>query len=98
MIKNFIAVLSLLSSVTVFAYDTCTVKDKRGFHPDGTPSAKVAVSCTDNEFQREILLRYESYRIGNSAIFQKEIKIEIIKDILSAGYQKVSYGMYIKSN
>ena len=97
MIKNFIVVMSLLSSFTVFAYDTCTVKDKRGFHPDGTPSLKVAISCTDVELQSEILLKYESYRIGNTTTFFKEIKREIIKDILSAGYQKVSNGIYIKN-
>jgi hypothetical protein len=94
--NNFFVGLGLFLSINVFASETCIVKNKRIYHPDGTPSTIIALACTDVELQREILLRYESHRIGESALFLKGIKSEIIKDILAAGYKKVSNGQYIK--
>jgi hypothetical protein len=95
--KKILLALSLLSSVTAFASDVCLLKDKRGYHPDGNPYVKVVLSCTDLEFQSKILLRYESYRVGNTTMFIREIKTEIIKDILADGYQKISSGTYVKN-
>lgn len=96
--KKIIYAILTITSFSVFAADSCKLTDKRGFHPDGTPYARVKVACTDIRLQSELLDKYDDYRIGNTDYFQKEVKKEIIKDIQSAGYRKVNDGHYQLQN
>lgn len=79
------------------AAETCQLKDRRGYHPDGTSYILVELKCTDLELQLALQERHESLRVGNTGLFKKEAKREIVRDLQSVGYLKVKEGLFQKN-